>query len=222
MPADPAPPTVPEVIARRRSTRAFDPDRPLDDETLRRVLGLATLAPSSFNLQPWRFVVVRSRRNRERLRAASYNQPKVTEAPVMLIVLGYKGAHATHLDPMLERRVALGMPAEAAAEVKGRVSATMAEHPDPATWALRSTMLAVGTLVVAAEALGVAATVMEGFDPARVREAFGVPDDHAICCLVALGHALKADPFPGRFSLEETCYEEHFGQPWTLGEPGPA
>jgi len=47
-----------------------------------------------------------------------------------------------------------------------------------------------------------------------------VPDDHVICGLVALGHALESDPFPGRFGLEDVCFEEHFGQPWTLGEPG--
>jgi nitroreductase len=219
---EPAPLTAPEAIMRRRATRKFDPARPLEDELLKRLLGLATHAPSSFNLQPWRFLVVRSERNRQRLRACAFNQPKVSEAPVMVIVLGYKGGHNTDLGPMLDRRVALGaMSPDAAAEVRGRVSASLSNHPDIASWALRSSMLAAMTLLIAAESLGVSSAPMEGFDPLKVKEEFGVPDDHVVCCLVALGYALEHDAFPGRFDLEHVCYLEHFGQPWTLGEPPP-
>ena len=46
-----------------------------------------------------------------------------------------------------------------------------------------------------------------------------MPDDHTVCCLIALGFAAEPKPFPGRFGLEHVCYQEHFGQPWTLGEP---
>ena len=53
---------------------------------------------------------------------------------------------------------------------------------------------------------------------ALAHEAFGVPDDHTVCCLIALGHAAAAKPFSGRFGLDVVCYEEHFGQPWTLGD----
>ena len=91
---------------------------------------------------------------------------------------------------------------------------------DPAVWATRSTMIAAATLMIAAESLGVASAPMEGFVAAKVREAFGVPDDHTVYCLVALGYAAESKPFPGRLKLGDVCYEEHFGQPWTLGEDG--
>lgn len=213
-------PTVPEAILRRRATRKFDPARPVPDDLLARILGLATHAPSSFNLQPWRFLVVRSERNRRRLRACAFNQPKVSEAPVVVIVLGYLRGHETDLGPMLDRRVALGgMTPEAAAEARGRASAALGRHPDLAAWAARSAMLAAATMMLAAQGLGVDSAPMEGFDAAKVKAEFGVPDDHVVCCLVALGYALERDPFPGRFSLDHVCFEEHFGQPWTLGEP---
>lgn len=214
--------TVPEAILRRRAARRFDPTRPVPDALLARILGLATRAPSSYNLQPWRFLVIRAERNRQRLRACAFNQPKVSDAPVVVVVLGYKYAYQTDLGPMLDRRVALGtMTPEAAAEAKGRASAGLGRHPDLASWALRSSMLAAGTLMLAAQGSGVDSAPMEGFDAARIRAEFGVPDDHVVCCLVALGYALERDAFPGRFGLEHVCYEEHFGQPWTLGEPPP-
>src|SRR6185437_9253686 len=92
--------SAPEAIARRRATRHFDPTRPVPDTLLKQVLHLATLAPSGYNLQPWRFVVVRSERNRQRLKACAFGQPKVAEAPVVLIVLGYQYPHRSHLDMM--------------------------------------------------------------------------------------------------------------------------
>lgn len=210
-----------EAILRRRSARRFDPDRPIADGLLARILELATYAPSGFNLQPWRFVVVRSARNRRRLRACAFNQPKVTDAAAVVIVLGYLNGVETDLGPMLEARVALGAATpEAAAEARRRATDALGRVGDRSAWALRSAMLAAATMLVAAEGLGVASSAIEGFDPARVREAFGVPDDHAIGCLVALGYPLEPAPFPGRFGLDRVCYSEHFGQPWRAGDDG--
>lgn len=212
--------SAPEAIARRRAVRHFDPSRPVPDEVLRQVLHLATLAPSGFNLQPWRFVVVRSERNRRKLQECAFRQPKVAEAPVVVIVLGYHHPHRSHLDAMLARHQALGGLSEAAAaEMRGRTTRAMEGTTDLSLWTTRSTMLAAGTLMIAAESLGLATIPIEGFEPEKVKAAFGIPDDHTVCCLIALGFAAGEKPFPGRFGLDEVCYEEHFGQPWTLGEP---
>ena len=208
-----------EAIVRRRATRRFDLDRPLPDALLARILHLATFAPSGFNLQPWRFLVVRSAANRRKLRGCAFNQPKVTEAPVVVIVLGYQTPDRSHLLPMIERMQSLGViDSDAAAELVGRARAAFERIPDRALWATRSTMLAASTLMLAAESLGVASAPMEGFDERKVKDAFGIPDDHSVCCLIALGFAAEEKPFPGRFGLEEVCFLEHFGQPWTLGD----
>jgi nitroreductase len=215
----PGPLPAPEAIARRRATRRFDPSRPVPDDLLKRVLHLATLAPSGFNLQPWRFVVVRDERNRRKLMGCAFNQPKVGEAPAVVIVLGYQNPDRSHLGPMVDRMLALGATTpEGAAELRARASRAMDRVADRALWATRSAMLAAAFLMIAAESLGLNSAPMEGFDPARVKDAFGIPDDHTVCCLIALGHAAETKPFPGRFPLEEVCYEEHFGQPWRSGE----
>jgi len=212
--------TAPAAILQRRATRHYDPNRPIDDELLKTILRLATYAPSGYNLQPWRFIVVRSRRNREKLRGCAFGQPTITEAPVTVIVLGYHAPHQTDLDDVLAEQLRLeAITQDVVPRLKAGALRAMERVVEMEVWVTRSTMPAVTLLMIAAESFGVSSTPIEGFEPEKLRQAFGIPDDHSICCLVTLGHALSLKPFPGRFNLDRVCYEEHFGQPWTLGEP---
>ncbi|MEA4835847.1 MAG: nitroreductase family protein, partial [Anaeromusa sp.] len=70
------------LMEERRSVNFFDAAQPLTQELLRQIVELASLAPSAFNLQPWRLIAVRSPEGRERLWRLAQQQPKVLEAPV--------------------------------------------------------------------------------------------------------------------------------------------
>jgi nitroreductase len=72
-----------EAIGKRYSCRAYQ-DRPVEAETLDKILEAARLAPSAKNLQDWRFVVVTDAAIRQRLCVAANNQPFVGEAPVVI------------------------------------------------------------------------------------------------------------------------------------------
>lgn len=211
------PPPRSEPLAPRRPVRRFDPARPVADAALSAVLRQATLASSDANLQPWRFLVVQSEPNRRRLRACAFNQPRLAEAPVLIVVLGYLNPERTHLEDIVQQALAFGAitPPEAA-ELRARTTRRLARVADRVLWASRSTMLAVATLELAAHATGLSTALVDEFDPNQLREAFGVSDDHAICALLALGYPLDESPFPGRLPLEEVAFLEHFGQPWTL------
>jgi nitroreductase len=76
--------TVMEAILKRRSVRKYTAD-PVSDEILGRVLEAARLAPSGKNLQPWKFIVVRSAETRERLARASAGQAFIAQAPVVVV-----------------------------------------------------------------------------------------------------------------------------------------
>ena len=188
--------------------------RSLDPNVLESILIQATSTPSTHNLQPWRFLVVRDERNRRRLRAAARNRPEILRAPAVVVVLAYHFPDRSHVEPMLEAAVDAGACSPArAAEIRGRV-ASFGRWLDHVAWASRTAMLAASRLLLAAESLSVAATLIEEFDAEALRADFGVPDDHSICCLIALGHEPEPDPTPGRFGLDEVGFSEHFGQPW--------
>ena len=80
-----------EALKGRRAINYFDPHRPVPRETLEELLRLASLAPSSFNLQPWKVIVVDEPEVKRRLRKCAMDQPKVEEAPVVLILVADPG-----------------------------------------------------------------------------------------------------------------------------------
>lgn len=77
-----------DVLTSRISANKFDTTRKLGDDEIRELVDLATHAPSSYNIQHWRFVAVTRQEDKERLKAAAYGQQKVADAPVTFIVLG--------------------------------------------------------------------------------------------------------------------------------------
>src|SRR5512146_31654 len=100
-----------EVIEQRRATPHFE-STPVHEEDLKKILRAGLEAPSGYNLQPWRFVVVRSPEQRKRLRAAAMNQAKVEEAPVVIVACGdLEGWKRGDLEQMLKLGNERGFPA---------------------------------------------------------------------------------------------------------------
>jgi nitroreductase len=82
-------------------------------------------------------------------------------------------------------------------------------------WVNRHTMIAVTTMMLAAEAYGFDTAPMEGFDPEAVKREFDIPDEAEVVALLAIGRAKSPDkPYPGRFALDRIVYSERFGRPW--------
>ena len=74
-----------DAITIRRAMKRFDPDHRLSGEEVDRLLTLTLLSPTAFNVQNWRFVVVRDPELRRQIREAAWNQPQVTEASLFVV-----------------------------------------------------------------------------------------------------------------------------------------
>ena len=97
-----------QAIRERRATPSFD-GTPIPAEDLRRILEAGLSAPSGYNMQPWRFIVVQSEEQKKRLRGAAYNQGKVEEASAVIVACGDADGWRKDLEPILERGLEGGM-----------------------------------------------------------------------------------------------------------------
>lgn len=196
-----------EAIETRRSVKHYDPDHRMSDEEVRRLLELAILSPTSFNIQNWRFVVVRDPALRAELRAAAWNQAQVTDASLLLVLCADLAAH-DH-DPERYWRTA---PPETAAMLAGMIRKFYTGQPQlQRDEALRSTGLAAQTIMLAARAMGLDSCPMVGFDPVRVAEAIRLPPDHMVSMMITVGRKLKdARPRGGQLPLDEVVVTDRF------------
>ncbi len=206
-----------QLVAERRSTPAFD-SSPVAGEDLRAILTAGLQAPSGYNLQPWRFIVVRSDEGRRRLRAACFNQAKVEEAPAVIVACGdADGWRTGDLEEMLRLGREGGMAPSFLEQMRSNIPGYLREHPNMAAWLNRQVTLALATMMWAAESLGYDTAPMEGFDAAKLRTSLRLPLSYEPVALLAIGRAKDRQKHnSGRFDISRTVFEEEFGKPLTI------
>jgi nitroreductase len=181
--------TIAELIHARTSASNYDASRSLTPADIAELIGLATQAPSAFNLQNWKFVAVRSAEGKARLLPLAFGQPKVLDAAVTFIICGTLEPQATlpaALKPTLEAGII------DAAIYDGWIGAVQNMYgSNPAMQrdeAIRSGALAAMTLMLAAQGKGLVSCPMIGFDQAGVAAAFGLAPTDIPVMMVTVGY----------------------------------
>ncbi|KIQ20488.1 NAD(P)H nitroreductase [Variovorax paradoxus] len=179
------------AIHERRTTNLFDPAHRITDAQIEELVRLATSAPTSFNLQNWRFIAVRTDEAKARLRALAWDQAKITEAAVTFIVVGQLADHRVMADRLAPAVAAGIMPAAMVPGWEAAAKSLYFEQPQrQRDEAVRSATFGAGTLIHAAQAQGLGSAPMIGFDASAVAEAFGLAEDEVPVMLLAIGQAL--------------------------------
>ena len=206
--------TLSQVLRERRATPSFD-GTAVPDTDLRKILDAGLQAPSSYNMQPWRFVVVRAQEHKRKLRSACYNQPKVEEAGVVLVACGdADGWRNGDLDEMLRMGREGGMPENYAEQAKATIPHYLSNHPNMPMWLNRQVMIAFTHMMLMAESLGYDTAPMEGYEQEKVHEALKLPMSYLVVALLAIGRGKGADKFRGgRFPNSRLVFEEEYGKP---------
>lgn len=123
-----------ELVRLRRATDSFAPE-PIRDRDLEQIVRAGLEAPSSYNLQPWRFIVVRDGSQRRKLRMAAMNQQKVEEAPVVIVACGDTLGWREDLEEVLRLGQEHGIGGDAWAQRKRKnVTADLGSHPNICMW----------------------------------------------------------------------------------------
>lgn len=182
-----------QIVNSRRAVNFFDPDRPIDPALVRKMIELASKAPSSFNLQPWNLIVLTDREDKLRLQKCAMNQEKVGTAPVTMIVLadnsGFVEGHET-VEQVFQDSIRSGAMTEAQRDWFKNARNNLYGRNERITQAFscKNAGFFAMTLMLAAKSLGIDSHPMDGFDHDQVTAEFKIPDHFYIPLLIAFGY----------------------------------
>ncbi|CAD6529623.1 nitroreductase family protein [Paraburkholderia sabiae] len=177
-----------ECILSRSAAKYYDPAATLSDDQIRELVRIGTSAPTSFHLQNWRFIAVRTPEAKARLSPIAWNQPAVTDAAVTFIVCGQlvdTSVIPERLDPLVKAGV---MPAAMVAEWENPARDLYMAYPQRRRdEAVRTATFGAAAMIYAARSLGLGSTPMIGFDADAVHREFGLAADEVPVLLLSIG-----------------------------------
>lgn len=197
-----------DAIYQRRAVKHYDPAHELTDDAIKQLMEAAIQAPTSFNIQNWRFVLVRDKSLRQQIRAAANDQAQVTDSSLLIVMTA--DLKAWQKSPQRYWRDAPKEVAELLVSWMGPFYEGKEELQRDE--AMRSCGIAGQTIMLAAKAMGYDSCPMIGFDSVQVAELIHLPEDHVVSFMIAVGKATKpAWPKPGQLPLEEVIVHNRFG-----------
>ncbi|SFJ09519.1 nitroreductase family protein [Thermoflavimicrobium dichotomicum] len=199
------------VVNERHSVRKYDPTVQLSKEELEEIIEIATKAPSSWNLQHWKFLVINDREKKEKLLPIAYHQEQVVQASAVIAVLGDLEAYK-NAEPVYDAAIKAGYMKE---EVKKIMVEQIAQAYETKPYmardaAILNASLASMQLMLAAKAKGYDTCAMGGFDPDKLVEAFKIPDRYLPVMLISVGKAAKPAHPTVRFPVEDVTVWNSF------------
>lgn len=195
------------AIKERRAIKHYDAAHRMTAEEERQLLEMAMQAPTAFNLQHWRFVVVRDMALRKAIRAVAWDQAQVTDASLLVILCADQNAWKNAPE---QYWVNAPQPVQdflvpAIGQYYGERAQVQRDE------CMRSCGLAGATLMLAAKAMGYDSCPMDGFDFDKVAQLIGLPEGHLISFMVAIGKGTQpAWPKPGQLPYEKVVIENRF------------
>ena len=196
-----------EAIYSRRAIKHYDPDHRFTEEEIRTLFKAAIQSPTSFNIQHWRFVLVRDPELRARIRAVGNDQAQMTDASLLVIMTA--DINAWDEEP---ERYWRNAPTEVGKAVSGLIRPFYSGREQlQRDEAMRSIGMAMQTLMLMARDMGYDSCPMIGFDLEAVSELINLPEGHCIGPMVSIGKRTQdAWPKPGQLPLEEVLIENTF------------
>lgn len=199
---------VSRAIEQRRSVKAFDPGHSMIEAEIEKLLSLAILAPTAFNIQNWRFVVVKDSALRKEIRQVAWDQAQVTDASLLVVMCA--DLKAWEKAP---ERYWVNAPQPVQDFIVPAIGQYYAgKDQTQRDEAMRSCGIAAMTLMLAAQEMGYGSCPMDGFDFDAVGKLINLPQDHAIAMFVAIGKGIM-EPWPrgGQLPVGAVVMQNRFG-----------
>lgn len=195
------------VIRERQSIRSYDPSWKISEQEIKEMIGEAVLAPSSSNLQPWRFLVVQDQTQKEKLLPIANGQKQIVEASATIVLLGDLEAYK-QADKIYSHAVEAGMPEEFKNSYLPRIVEFYSKlNPEAA----RGIALVDGGLVamqfmLVAKARGYDTVPIGGFSAEQLIKEFNIPAQYVPVMLISVGKATAPGFVKSRLSVDEVTF----------------
>ncbi len=198
---------VAQAIETRRSVKAYDPEHRMTETEIEKLISGAMLSPTAFNIQNWRFVLVKDPGLRKQIRAVAWDQAQVTDASLLLVLCAdlkawekQPGRYWRNADKPVQDFMVPAIDQY----YRGKEEVQRDE-------AMRSCGIAAMNLMLHAKEMGYDSCPMDGFDFDAVGKLINLPEDHVVAMFVAIGKGIKdAWPRGGQLPMNEVLVVDSF------------
>ncbi|MEZ5302089.1 MAG: NAD(P)H-dependent oxidoreductase [Verrucomicrobiales bacterium] len=168
------------MALRHQSSTKFDPARRIADADWSALEDALVLTPSSYGLQPWKFIAVTDAALKESLVPAAYGQRQVADCSHLLVIAAHRQMTADYVQDYVNFTAGVrGLDPENLAKFRDVMVRDIVDGPrgqQSEAWAKLQTYIALGNFMTCAALLGIDTCPMEGFVPAKVDAALGLPE----------------------------------------------
>lgn len=181
-----------DALKWRYATKVFDHEKMISEDDLHAILEAGRLSPSSFGVEPWKFIVVENTELRAKIRAVGFDQPKITDAAYLIVIARRTDARANLANDLVARTARIqSVDPNTLTGLGGMVSGFIATLSDEKldAWVAMQCYIPLGVMVGAASMMGIDNGPMEGFNPVEVDKILGLPEKHlASTTFLTFGH----------------------------------
>jgi nitroreductase len=202
--------SIVDIMYERHTVRKYT-DQKIDSKTLESIIQAAGSAPSAWNLQHWKFVVVQKPENKQKVSEAAYGQKQIVDAAAVVVVLGDTQANL-NAETIYSNAVKAGFMTE---EVKntlvGNINRAYETVPNVGVnAAIQNSSFAAMQLMLAAKANGIDSNPIGGFDANALRDVLAIPERYIPTLIITLGYGAAPAHGSQRFPLDQILVHEKF------------
>ncbi|WP_414053318.1 nitroreductase family protein [Macrococcus equi] len=183
--------SVHNKLLTRKAVKVYDPEYKMTEQEILELLDAANQAPSAWNLQHWKFIVVHSDAAKEKLLPLAYNQAQIKDASATFIILGDKEANK-NIDTVFNPAIEAGtMTEEIKQAIAGQVNGAYSNDFYPTEAAIMNSAFPAMQLMNFATLKDLGTCAIGGFNRTAVQDTFDIEDRYIPALLITVGKALK-------------------------------
>lgn len=197
-----------EAMNFRHACKLFDENKKISHEDLDFILEVGRLSPSSFGMEPWKFLIVQNQELKEKLRPFCWNQPQITTCSDLVVILSkiddLKPQNEYVRNMFLRRNLSQEHLEKYLELYKNHLSNTMSSDENILAWGARQCYIAMGNMMTAAANIGIDSCPIEGFEKVKIEEILNIDiAKYQLVVIVPFGYRVASQSLKLRLSKEE-------------------